>query len=159
MEFEKFMKDLEDFSQSPSAGNKDQDAFKTGIKGYLDLIEISDPSGSRDSETPLPEISLPSRMGDIMNKLMQTPEKDASQKKSLAPVGKVKSFFSLGTKAESQAEEKTKQKPISNDKANKIKRMFEEKPSKMSRTMSELNLWPEKKKQVLIEAPPIQQVS
>ena len=143
-EFESFMQELQGYSQTPSV-NDEEDAFKYGLKSYLDLIE--DEGFVPNNDHQLPDITLPSRMGELKDKIL-TSSTTKEGKKKAAAVGKVKAFFNA-----SRTEDKTaKSKPtIDSGKATKLKKMFEETPKKMTRTMSELNLIPERRKKVLIE--------
>ena len=163
-EFEKFMSDLEQFSQEPSTDKSDE-IFKSSVKSYLQLIDKR--KTKEENEIALPEINLPSRLDDLKSRIT---ERDSDQTQGSTPakrpmtIKKIQSFFGK-SESSSKDEDKASQdkelaQTLSPGKATKLKKMFEEKPklSSMMRTRSELTLQekPVKKSKHLIELTPIE---
>ena len=162
-EFDKFLADLEQFSQEPNSDKSDE-IFKSSVRSYLQLIETQ--KREEEEEIALPEITLPSRLEDLKSRIT---ERDNAQvkpasKKPMA-IKKIQSFFG---KAENQSKDYFSQEKeaaavqtLSPGKATKLKKMFEEKPKicSMMRTRSELTLGPVKKPKHLIDQAPVVDIS
>ena len=153
-DFQKFMQDLQTFSDTPSA-TADEDTFKSGLKSYLSLI---DDDSKEYQNAELPSINLPSRMESLKGKL-EASSYDNRNKKKPTTVGKVKSIFGQAKNdvtKDKAGDGKDQISRLNSIKASKIKKMFEEKPMKLSsRTMSELTLnkAPERREKFVIQVP------
>ena len=161
-EFDKFLADLEQFSQEPTTDKSDE-VFKSSVKSYLELIDTQ--KREEEEEITLPEITLPSRLEDMKNRIIERDnEQVKSRPKNPITIKKIQSFFG---KAENQDKDYSSQEKeavaqtLSPGKATKLKKMFEEKPkiSSMMRTRSELTLGPAKKPKNLIDQAPVVDMS
>ena len=100
-------------------------AFKSGIKGYLDLIDATG-NPKTDDHQRLPELNLPSRIEDLRGKISKPAPPGGSKPRTAVTVGKVKSFFSNGSPSKPEIYDNNKQHhAIGNEKASKLKKMFE----------------------------------
>ena len=139
------MNDLQEFSDKPSE-NTDEVVFKEGIKAFIDLI---DEKNQGDQSGVLPDIMNPIRLDSKMEKYLGELNKQNVKSQLNKKVGKVDTKTILTKKPQG---EKKKEAVIGADKASLIKKMFEStKNGSMSRTMSELNMKPNKRPKVLID--------
>ena len=156
-EFEKFMSELEKFSQEPSTDKSDE-IFKSSVKSYLELIESQ--TKTEEEDFALPEITLPSRLDDLKNRITEKEYEPQKPKKPIT-IKKIQSFFGKNEAQTSSNQDKDLAQTLGPGKASKLKKMFEEKPkiSSMMRTRSELTLQqkPVKKTKHLID--PVEAIS
>ena len=154
-EFEKFMSDLERFSQEPSTDKSDE-IFKSSVKSYLELIDVQ--SKTEEEDFVLPEITLPRRLDDLKSRITERDNEREKPTKKPMTIKKIQSFFGKTETAVSKdnnTQDKDLSQTLGPGKASKLKKMFEEKPKlpSMMRTRSELTLQqkPAKKPKHLID--------
>lgn len=141
-----FMNDLHEFSDKPSE-NTDEVVFKEGIKAFIDLIDEKNHEDHHNGV--LPDIMNPITLDSKKEKYLGELNKQSVKVNSNKKVGKVDTKTLLTKKPQ---DEKKKEAVIGANKASLIKKMFEStKNGSMSRTMSELNLKPNKRPKVLID--------